>query len=102
MLDEHGDVVGALAEGRQMQGDDVEPVVQVRAEAAALDLFLEITIGGGDETRIDGDRFGGTDGNDLEVLEDTQELGMSRRRRLSVLVEDERDGRGGSVATVFV
>src|SRR2546423_7966736 len=95
MLNKHGDVVGALAERGQMQRDDVETVVQIGAEAARLDLLLEVAIRGGDEARIDRQCFGGADGNYLAVLEDAQQLDLRRRRRLTDFVEEEGARRGG-------
>src|SRR5438094_10101047 len=89
MLNEHRDVVGALAQRGKMQGDEIEAIVQIRAEAAALDLFLEIAIRCGNEPRVDRNRFRGPDGNDLTMLQDAEEFDLRRRRRFADLVEEE-------------
>src|SRR5919204_4421219 len=95
MLDEHGNVVGALPERRKMKGDDVQPIVQIGAETPRFDLLLEVAIGGGDEARVDRDRFRSADRNDFPVLEHAKELDLRRRRCLADLVEEEGAGGGG-------
>src|SRR5881628_1586335 len=93
MLDEYGNVVGALPKRRQMQRNDVQAVVQVGTEPTRLDLLLEIAIGGGDQSRVDRDGFRGADGDDFSMLENAQQLDLRRRRRLANFVEEERSRR---------
>ena len=56
MLDEQRDVLLALAQRRQVDVDDVEAVVQVLAEPAALDLVVEVAVRRGDDADVDLDR----------------------------------------------
>src|SRR5947209_14831981 len=102
MLNKHGNVVGALAKGRQVERDDVESVVQVGAEVSRLDLFLEVAIRRGNEARIDRDCLGGTDGNDFAMLQYTKKLDLRRGRRLADLVEEEGARRRGGEQAFLV
>src|SRR5262249_45227425 len=52
-LGDDEDVVPALAERRQVDVDDVEPVVEVLAEASPADLLLEDAVGRGDDPDVD-------------------------------------------------
>ena len=70
--------------------DDVEPVVEVGAEALLLDRLLEIGVRRRDEPHVDLDRRRAADGDDLALLEDAQQLHLDRERRLADLVEEER------------
>ncbi len=54
MLDERRDVGQPIAQRRDPQRVDVEPVVEILPEAAGLDLALEIAIRGRDDARGDG------------------------------------------------
>ncbi|MBA3394951.1 MAG: sigma 54-interacting transcriptional regulator, partial [Deltaproteobacteria bacterium] len=49
VLHEERDVIAPLAQRRQVQAHDAEPVEQVLAEPARLDLVLEVAVRGGDD-----------------------------------------------------
>ena len=59
---EERDVFLAVAQGRDVEGDDVEAVEEVFAEVAAGDLFFEVFVGGGDDAGVDVDGRAGADG----------------------------------------
>src|SRR5262249_14739294 len=75
VLGQQRDVVAALAQGGQVDGEAGEPVKQVAAEAASLDLLVQVLVGGGQQAA------GGLDGlraaAPLEalLLEDAEHLG---------------------------
>ena len=46
---ERGEIVGALAQRRQVDREDIEPVVEVLAELAGLRQVEQAAVGGGDE-----------------------------------------------------
>src|SRR4051794_2430613 len=73
-----------------MHARDGEPVVQVFAEPAAVDLDAEIAVGRGDHAQIDLDDLGPTDATDLLALEHAEQLGLHRERELADLVEKHR------------
>ena len=90
----HEDVVAALAQRRQVQVDDVEPVVEVLAEAARLDLLLEVAVGRGDDADVDRLGLGVADAEDDPLLQRAQELHLQRERHLADLVEEQRAAVG--------
>src|SRR6185436_11579341 len=67
-----------------------EPVVEILAEPAAVDLHAEIAVGGGDHAEVDLERLGAADAPHLLALEHAQELGLHRERQLADLVEEHR------------
>ena len=52
VLDEQRHVAGALAQRRQRELDDREPVVEVGAERAAVDLGAQIAVGRRDDAQV--------------------------------------------------
>src|SRR5712691_9087382 len=52
VLDEGGEVLFPLPEGRHLDGDDGEPVEEILAEAAGRDLLLEVLVGGGEHAHV--------------------------------------------------
>jgi len=53
VIGEQDDVFSAVAQGRNLDGDDAEAVVEVLAELAILHELEKILIGGGDDADID-------------------------------------------------
>src|SRR6266576_7302563 len=102
MLNEYRDVIRALPQRWQVEGDDVETIVQIGAEAPRLDLLFEIAIGRGDEPCVDRDRLRRADGNHFAVLEHPQQLDLRCRCRFANLVEKEGARSGGCEKTFFV
>ena len=94
MAGQDGDVLATLAQRRDVDGEDGQPVVQVLAEASALDLVLEAPVGGRHDAHVD--RMGAVvaDRPDLALLEHAQQLGLQARRGLGHLVEEQRAAVG--------
>jgi len=53
MVDEQGEIAGALAEWGNEDGHDVDAEVEVFAETALADGVFEVFVGGGDQAEID-------------------------------------------------
>ena len=68
-----------LAEGRDVELEHVEPVVEVVAEALGPGLLPQVPVGGAYHPDVDGDDVAGPDPAHLPLLEDPQELGLSGR-----------------------
>ena len=86
---EQGDVVAPLAQGRHVDVDDVEPVVEVLAEGSLADLLLEVAVGRGDDAHVDLDRLLAADALELALLEHAQDLDLHVLVDLADLVEEE-------------
>ena len=80
--------------------DDVEPVVEVLAESALLDLGSKVPVRRGDDPDVDLDGRVRTDALELPLLEDAQELGLGGQRHLTDLVEEDRALVGGLEAAL--
>ena len=93
------DVGAALAQRRNVQRVDRQPVVEIGAEAAFTDQFVESPIGGRDQPDIDLAGAIGAQALDLAVLQDPKQLGLDRQRQLTDLVEQEGATLGSLEAT---
>ena len=76
--------------GGMVERQDVEPVVEVGPEGAALARGDEVAVGRGDDAHVDLERLAAADALDLALLQDAQELGLHRQRHVADLVEEER------------
>src|SRR5262249_24062993 len=87
---QHGKVVAALAQRRQVDGEDVQPVVQVWPELPLLRPRLEVAVGGGDQPHVGADRLVAADALERLLLQDAQQLGLQRQRHVADLVQEQR------------
>src|SRR2546427_10433989 len=77
-----------------MDGEDVQAVVEVFAEALLLDEASEVAVRRGDQADVDLDRPGAADTLELLLLEDPEELRLELERDLADLVEEEGAAMG--------
>jgi hypothetical protein len=94
MFGQFGDVVLSLAQRRDLDEEDAQPVVEVLAKAARRDLAGEIAIGGRDEPYVDVARTVLSYALVLAFLNGAEELGLQLERDLADLVEKERAAVG--------
>src|SRR5215813_10187111 len=83
------DVVGPLAQCRQMDGEDREPEVEVGPEPPGVHLRPEVSVGGGDEPDVHRQMAVGAHPPDLTGLEHPEELGLKVRGKLADLVQED-------------
>ena len=88
-LDQQRQVFLALAQRRQSEREDVQPVVEIFAQLALLHRRRRIDVGGGDHAHVD--RLLGAPAQPPETafLEDAEQLHLRRRRHLADLVEEQ-------------
>ena len=86
---ERVDVVGAAAQRRQVNGPDVQAIVEVVAERPLTHHVGEVAVRRGDHPDVDPDGIGGADPLDLAVLEHAQQLHLDAERQLADLVEED-------------
>ncbi len=89
-----GDVALARAQRRQGHRHDVQPVVEVLAELAALHLGGEVAVRRRDEPHVDLDGLHPAHPLELLLLEDAEELDLEGGRDVADLVEEERAAVG--------
>ena len=73
MLGKEGDVLAALAQGGQGDGEDAETVEQVLAKMAGFDFGFQIPVGGGDDARVDFAGMTLADAGDFPFLQGAQQ-----------------------------
>src|SRR5690606_18095846 len=88
-LGEEADVAAPLAERRQEEGDDGEPVVEVLPELSFLDGLLHVLVRRRDEADVDVDLLLATQPPEGALLERAQELDLDVGLHLRDLVEEE-------------
>ena len=76
---EFGDVFAAVPEGRQADGHDVEPVIEVFPETAFVHFVFEVAVGGGDDADVDFEGLGAAHPLELAFLDDPQQFGLEGR-----------------------
>src|SRR5208282_5871092 len=89
-LDELRDIFLALAEGRQLQRNDVEAVIQVLAETAFANQLHQIFVGGGKNANVDLDRIGAAEAHEFALLNDAEQLSLRFRADRGDFVEEDR------------
>ena len=87
---QHWDVFAALAQGRHVNGEDVDAVVEVVAEATVLNHRAQVAVGGGDDAHVNPDGARAADAANLSLLKCAQEFRLHRNIQLANLVEEER------------
>src|SRR5208282_3052251 len=89
MSNQHGNVLAAVAQCRQMQGKDVQAVEQVPARFFFFNRVHQIAIGGSDQAHVHVDRLCSSQAFELLVLQNAQQLGLQLQRNISNLVQQQ-------------
>lgn len=79
-----------LAEGRNLDGVDVQAVEQVRTESLAGHRLLEIAVGGRQQAHVELDGLFRPHPLDVPLLDGPQQLGLNRQGQLPDFIEEER------------
>ena len=72
-----------------MTGEHAQPVIEVGAEAAALDFLAQVTVGGGDDARLTLPALRFAHALVLAVLQYAQQLRLQLERQLADLVQKQ-------------
>ena len=86
---QHGDVLPALAQGRQVEVDHVEAIEEVLPEAAGFHFFFEVAVGGGHHPDVHLDGAGAPHPFELHLLEDPEELDLEALGHLGDFVHEQ-------------
>src|SRR2546426_9879237 len=79
----------ALAQGPDPDGKDVQPIEEVLTKPTPLDSGLEIAVGGGDDTHIDGNRMTAPQPFDLPFLKHAQQCDLGLGGELPDFVQED-------------
>src|SRR5574341_1403153 len=88
VIDQRDNILGALSEWWKRDGDDIESEEQVLSEQALADRFIQASIGGGHEAKIDPDRLCSTYPLKLVLLKYAEELRLQARLQVADLIEE--------------
>ena len=102
VMHEQRDVLGPLAQRRQVQREHVDAVIEILAKPAACNELLELAIGRGDDPDVDAPILIVADPAELLRLQDSQQLRLQRQRQLADLVEEQRPGVRGGEQTLAI
>ncbi|OPZ05947.1 MAG: hypothetical protein BWZ08_02381 [candidate division BRC1 bacterium ADurb.BinA292] len=100
VVGEFEDVALALAQRRHVDGEDIEPVVEILPEFGGFDHLFEVAVGRGDDADIDRDRAAAADALDFALLEDAEEFDLRGGGEVADLVEEDRAAVGQFEATL--
>src|SRR5215204_1081343 len=89
-LDQKRDIFTAVAERRQFNGEDVQPVIQVFAQLAGADRVRRIDIRRRDDAHVHGLFLAPAETAEAALLEHAQQLHLGRRLHLGDFVEEQR------------
>jgi hypothetical protein len=91
---QEGDVFAPVPEGRDVDGEDSEPVEEIFAEAALREGPGQVAIRGGEDPDVDLHGARAADALELTVLEDAKKLRLEVQGELADLVQEERPAVG--------
>ncbi len=94
MLGEQRNVFAAGAQRRQVDGDDVEAVEEILAEAAVAHRLAQIDVGGGEDAHVHLDLLNAAEMHEALVLQHAQDLGLRVHAHGGDFVEEERAAVG--------
>ena len=94
-LREEHDITAPLAQRRQLDGHDLEPIEEILPEPTGLHLILEIPVGRRNHPDIDADVGQATHPLEGLLLEKSQQLGLQCWRHLADLIEEHRSAIRG-------
>ena len=89
VLGQGRDVVHPLAQRRQAQRHDVEPIEQILAEQPLAHHQPQIAMAGGNDTDVGADRVVTADRHELALLQDAQQPGLRLERHVADLIEEQ-------------
>ena len=90
VLGQRGHVVAALAQRRQGDGDDVEPVEQIGAKTPGADHVGQGAVGGGHDARAEAQVLLPAEALEGALLQHAQEVHLVGQGNLAHFVEEER------------
>ncbi|MBA7711270.1 hypothetical protein ES703_120226 [subsurface metagenome] len=88
VLHQGGDVVLSIPQGRDGDGKDLEPEVEVFAELPIPDHYLQVAVGGGDDPDIHLDRLRSTHPLNLLFLQNPQKPHLGLKLKLAHFIKE--------------
>src|SRR5439155_25744139 len=93
-LGKRQNIVGPLAQRRDVDLEHIEAVVKVLPKRLPRDARRQVAVRGGDDAHVGFERAGPSQTLELTLLEDTEKFRLNHRTHLSDLVKEQRSSRG--------
>ncbi len=90
MFRERGDILAALAEGRDSDSYHIEPVIEILPEFALRRQTVDIPIRGRNDARLDGNVPGAAEPPRAAFLQHPQQFHLKRQGHVADFVQEER------------
>src|ERR1700758_440468 len=87
---EQWNILFALAQRRQFDGKNIEPVVEITAKGPVRDGRLQVAIGGRNHAHVGANGFGATDALEFVFLQNAQQCDLRFQREIADFIEEER------------
>src|ERR1700723_2045565 len=84
------DIAHTLAQGRKMDGEDGEAVVEIFAKLLLCDALFEVCIGGCNDADVDLEVLVAAQALHLALLEEAENLALEGKRHIADFIEEER------------
>src|SRR5262245_46867535 len=89
VLDQEGQVLSALAQWRQSNGEDAQSIVEVTAKLVHRSQLLQVVVGGCDETEVCLDGLIAAHPFKPLFLQDAQDLGLGQGSHIADFVQEQ-------------
>ena len=93
VVDQDVQILAALAQGRQGDGEATETVVQVQAELASGNQLFQVAIGGRNQANVRLHGLAAADPLELLLLQQPQRFRLGQRRHVADLIEEQCPAR---------
>src|SRR5271166_1128002 len=88
MLHQQRDVLPPFAQCGNLDGKNIQPVEKIGTELLLLHQSPQISIGGGDQTRVSLECLGTSQAFELALLQDAQQFGLEFKWNLANLIQE--------------
>src|SRR5262249_7373083 len=85
-----GNLLLALAQGWNANGNDVQPVVEILPKRALLERGAQILVGGGKDPNVNLQRFRSAQPLELAVLQDMEQLDLNGAGNIADFIQKDR------------
>src|SRR5437660_6841159 len=92
----------ALAQGRHVEGDHIEPVKKVLAKIALRNFFFQVFVGRGDEASVYGNGLLAADRCEALFIQRAQNFGLRLEAHVAHFVEEQRAAMGFLELALFI
>ncbi len=93
MFHQHGDVVAAVAEWRDVEREHREAIIQVLTKAARAYLGLQVAVGCCDDTNVNRVRLDGANPGHFTLLQHAEKALLQGQAHFAHFIEKERASR---------